>query len=77
MNELKQRKIAAKAIQDSEKEKELAEYYVRKKAAKEREKRERKCFWTWPWGHIWVYDHGRALWTHKCTICSKTRYIGP
>lgn len=32
-----------------------------------------RCFWTWPWGHVWRGD-GRAglAWFRKCAACGKT-----
>jgi hypothetical protein len=28
-----------------------------------------KCFWTWPWGHVW--EKTRFSWVEKCSVCGK------
>jgi len=41
-----------------------------KTAKKERRRRSWKCFWTWPWGHLWKLNRYRARW--ECLNCDKT-----
>lgn len=47
---------------------------AKKAEQRERDRRYRRCFWTWPWGHKWnreaVYPQlGRATW--RCVGCGK------
>jgi len=43
--------------------------------AKRRVERDRqwRCFWTWPWGHVWHYEDRVGLILYfKCRACGKT-----
>lgn len=35
----------------------------------EQRSKHHKCFWTWPWGHIWGAANSSS--DKKCVICSK------
>ena len=42
----------------------------RKRLWREQKKRELRCFWTRPWGHVWEKIDGG----HRCMSCGLTDY---
>jgi hypothetical protein len=41
-----------------------------RRVAKEKRKLQRKCFWTWPWGHVPTVTSGWYGERH-CAVCDK------
>jgi hypothetical protein len=50
--------------------KKLYEELQQDKIIKEQSRKQSKCFWTWPWGHLYK---GTQHFEESCQVCGKTR----